>query len=492
MPTPPDVTRIYRHIDSRKKCYVDELREIVKIPSISSDPTAANHLKKLIKWTTSRLKNLGFNLVLKTPDYKTYKGNKPNVIVGILGKDPKKKTLLYYCHLDVLKVQRAEWKTEPFQLTEKDGKLYGRGTAKMKGPFLCFIHAIECYLELGIELPINIKIICESMYECRSKGLQSILDEVRTTFLPSVDCVLMTESKWLGKDYPCIIYGTRGVCYFNLTIDGPGKDLHSGDFGGVVREPMQDLLFILNNLIDSQGHFNIPHFLDDIVPVTPDEEAFYHKIKMDAKDYRNNVGVIKLGHNEELKLVLMHVWRYPWFNLHFINSSCEGANLLNIPKQVFVRFSVRTVPNQKHEKINKLILNYIKDLAKQSQTPNKVSINAEHFMDPWYEDRLHWNYEAANIATKQVYKEEASFIREGNGFPTLLKLRDSMPSRNILMLPIVNSESKAHSEEENISLQCYIEGTKLLANYFYQLRETARKYDETALIRQHRICRDKL
>lgn len=87
------------------------------------------------------------------------------------------------------------------------------------------------------------------MYECKSKGLSNILEDLKTTFLPNIDCVLLTESHWLGKDYPCIVYGMRGVCYFNLTAEGPRMNLSSGDFGGVIREPMQDLLSILNRYV---------------------------------------------------------------------------------------------------------------------------------------------------------------------------------------------------------------------------------------------------
>ncbi|XP_001603718.1 cytosolic non-specific dipeptidase-like [Nasonia vitripennis] len=493
MPIPPDVVKCYKHIDTCSKKYVNELKQIVKIPNVSSDPDAKNHLSTLIKWMSSRMKQLGFNILLKQPYHETYKGHIPLVVVGSLGNDTKKKTLLYYCHLDVLKVQKGQWITDPFELTEKDGKLYGRGTAKMKGPLLCFIHAIECHRELGIELPVNIKIICESMYECKSKGLRSILEDLKATFLPNIDCVLLTESHWLGKDYPCIVYGMRGVCYFNLTVEGPRMDLSSGDFGGVIREPMQDLLLILNNLIDPFGRINIPHFYDDVVKVTPDEEEFYKKIKIDIEEYRNNVSVNRLGHDEKLKTVLMHVWRYPWFNMHYINTSCEGSNLLDIPKKVVARFSIRTVPNQKHEKVSTQMINYVKELIKRSKTPNRIDINAEHSLDPWYENHLHWNYEAANKATKQVYKEEASFIREGNGFPTLLKIRDALPKRNILILPIVDCEAKAHSEEENISLRCYIEGTKLLVSYFHELASTARQHSSSkgSSLGRRDVCRDR-
>ncbi|XP_058802620.1 cytosolic non-specific dipeptidase-like [Phymastichus coffea] len=492
MPIPPDLVKCYKYLDLNSQNHIEELRKLVNVPNVSADPYAKDHLSALVRWISKRLKNLGFNLVTKIPDYKNYKGNKPPVVVGILGKDPEKTTLLYYCHLDVLKVQKAQWKTDPFELTEIDGKLYGRGTAKMKGPLLCFIHAIEAYREVGVELPINIRIICESMFECKNKGLNSVLEDLKPTFLTQVDCIMMMESRWLGKDYPCIVYGMRGVCYFNCTIEGPKNDLHSGDFGGIIREPMQDLIFILNSLADAFGHVNVPHFYDDVVEVTPDEESLKKKIKLDVEDYRKDVGVDTLGHNNNLKLVLMHTWRYPWFNLHYINNSCENSNILDIPKKVFARFSVRTVPNQRHEKVSNSLVAYVKELEQQLKTPNKIEINADMSLDPWCENHLHWNYEAASVAIKQVYKEEASFIREGNGFPTLLKLRDAMPKLNILMLPIVNNEAKAHTEEENISIRCYIEGAKVLASYFYELPTARLRSTLRKKIGKLNVCRDKL
>ncbi|KAJ8686953.1 hypothetical protein QAD02_022747 [Eretmocerus hayati] len=496
MPIPSEVVSCFKYVDLNVKSYIQELEQIVKIPNVSSDLEASSHLEDLVKWLIARLKQLGFTVQIREPDFShpKYKGkNKPPIVLAFLGNDSKKKTLVYYSHLDVLKVQRPQWKTDPFELTKIDGKLYGRGTAKMKGPLLCFIHAVESYLEMGIELPINIKILCESMFECRSAGLRGILDNLKSSFLADADCVLMTESHWLGSQHPCVVYGTRGVCYFNLTIEGAIRDLSSGDFGGVIREPMFDLLHIFSSLVDPFGIVRIPEFYDDIVDVTPDEEDFYKKIQIEIEEYRKIVGVEKLGHGGDLKKILMRVWRYPWVNLHYVNTSCQDGNLLNIPRKVLARFSIRSVPNQKHERVSKMVMDYVNELAKQSKTPNKVIINTEHPLDPWYENHLHWNYNAACTATKQVYKEDASFIREGNGFPTLLKLRDAMPNRNILILPIVNSEAKAHSEEENISLRNYIEGTKLLIAYFYELpRAAVQHVADKKASRRPKICRNKL
>ncbi|XP_011503237.1 PREDICTED: cytosolic non-specific dipeptidase-like [Ceratosolen solmsi marchali] len=492
MPIPPDVVKCFKYIDLQSKNFIEELRQIIKIPNVSSNPVAKGDLITMIYWMSNRLKQLGFQTQLKEPDYEKYKGNKPFIIIASLGNCPKKKTLLYYCHLDVLKVYDSNWKNNPFEMIQMDGKLYGRGTAKMKGPLLCFIHAIESYVKVGIEVPVNIKIICESMNECRSKGLVSILNELKATFLSKVDCVLLTDSHWLGKEYPCIIYGTRGVCYFNVIIEGPNRNLDSGNFGGIIYEPMQDLLNIINGLIDSSGHINIPHFYDDVVRVTPEEEKIYEKIKVSVHEYKQNVGVNHFGHNEDMKTMLMHVWRHPWLNLHYIKSSCDDCSTLDIPSKIFCRFSIRIVPNQRYEIVSKLVIDYIHELIKKLKTPNKIVLDIEKSSDPWYEDNQHWNYQAAIAATKQVYKEEVSLIREGNGFPILLNIRNALPKRNILMLPIVSCEAKTHTEEENISLRCYIEGTKLLASYLYELNVVSTQLSLSMKNPPKNICRNKL
>lgn len=98
-------------------------------------------------------------------------------------------------------------------------------------------------LDVKVEASKNFE---ESMFECRSRGLAEVMEEMRSSFLSDVDCVLITDSNWIGKDYPCIVYGTRGVSYYNLVIKGPDKDLNSGEYGGITREPMQDMLYIVN------------------------------------------------------------------------------------------------------------------------------------------------------------------------------------------------------------------------------------------------------
>lgn len=126
------------------------------------------------------------------------------------------------------------WDTEPFVLTEKDGKLFGRGSSDDKGPVICWIHAIEGYQTLGIPLPVNIKFVFEGMEESGSEGLDELLMARKDDFLKGVDYVCISDNYWLGKDKPCITYGLRGICYFGIEVQCASKDLHSGVYGGAV------------------------------------------------------------------------------------------------------------------------------------------------------------------------------------------------------------------------------------------------------------------
>lgn len=126
------------------------------------------------------------------------------------------------------------WDSEPFVLTERDGKLFGRGSTDDKGPVLCWLHAIEGFQKLNIDIPVNVKFIFEGMEESGSEGLDQLLFARKDTFLADVDYVCISDNYWLGKDKPCITYGLRGVCYFFIEVQCADKDLHSGVFGGTV------------------------------------------------------------------------------------------------------------------------------------------------------------------------------------------------------------------------------------------------------------------
>ncbi|XP_043275021.1 cytosolic non-specific dipeptidase-like isoform X2 [Venturia canescens] len=451
---PPHIVKCFKYIDAQKKKYVQELREIVAIPGISNDPQSYKELSSMIEWMEERLKGLGFHVDLKdvgnyTPEDSDSSVRTPFVLLGTLGRSGNAKTLLYYCHLDVADVAReSSTTTDPFELIERDKILYGPGAAKMKGPLLCFLHALEAYKVQGLEIPVNIKIFC------------------------GIDCMLINDGEWISKKDPCLIHGSRGYCYFDVTIDGPRENFHSEEYGGILWEPIQDILFIINTLVDDKGRFKIPEFYDDVVQITPDEEDIYHNLRVNIDDYRKIAGLKKLALDGKAKRTLMNVWRNPSFVLHYIdnNLQAEVPVQLTIPKTVTARFSIRLVPYQNPERVCKLLYQYIEEKLVERCTPNNVTLKGNSQMSPWLEDHLHWNYEAARIATNDVYKQDPNLIRESRAYPTLLKFRKGLKGKkNILVLPLVDNESKIGMEGENISLSCYINSTKLLTSYLHHL-----------------------
>lgn len=150
------------------------------------------------------------------------------------------------------------WDTEPFELVEKDGKLFGRGSSDDKGPVLCWFHAIRAAQKNGIDLPVNIKFCLEGMEESGSVGLPELLEREKDRFLAGVDFVCISDSYWLGTKKPCLTYGLRGICSFFVEVTGIKQDLHSGVFGGVIHEPLQDLMWVMSQLTTVDNRIKIP------------------------------------------------------------------------------------------------------------------------------------------------------------------------------------------------------------------------------------------
>lgn len=156
------------------------------------------------------------------------------------------------------------WNTEPFELTEIDGKLYGRGASDDKGPVLCWIHAIEAFQKLNIELPVNVKFVLEGMEESGSQNLDDLLMKRKDDFLANTDYVCISDNYWLGKKRPCLTYGLRGLAYYTVEVECARKDLHSGVFGGTVHEAMPDLCWLLSTLVDKDTKILVPGVERDV------------------------------------------------------------------------------------------------------------------------------------------------------------------------------------------------------------------------------------
>ncbi|XP_065351852.1 cytosolic non-specific dipeptidase [Cloeon dipterum] len=474
MATPEPMQRLFQHIDANKAKYIQTLSDAVAIKSVSAWADTRGEIFKMMEWAKTKLEALGATATLRDvgeqvmPDGTKLK--LPPVLLGELGNDPAKKKLCVYGHLDVQPALKEDgWDTDPFVLTEKDGKLYGRGSTDDKAPVLGWLHAIEGYQALGIDLPVNLKFVFEGMEESGSEGLDDLLYAEKNKFLNDIDFVCISDNYWLGKNKPCITYGLRGICYFHLEICCAAKDLHSGVFGGTVNEGMADLIYLMNTLLDKDGNILVPGIMDDVAPVTPAELEIYKEIDFDVSEYRSDVGTNKLLRNEDKIKLLMHRWRFPSLSLHGIQGAfSEPGSKTVIPAKIIGKFSVRIVPDQTPEKLEKLVVSYLNAKWAERGSSNTMKVEMGHGGRPWTADPNHPNYIAGRNATKLVYGVEPDLTREGGSIPVTLTLQEAT-GKNVILLPMGAADDGAHSQNEKIDIRNYIEGTKLLGAYMYEL-----------------------
>ena len=241
------------------------LRELVNIKSISSDPSKKLESKKCAEFLAKKIQQLGGTTQIVENEEQWNP-----IVLGKIGNDPKKETLTLYSHYDVQPADISDgWATEPFNLIEKDGNLYGRGATDDKGPIAATLFAIEEISNLG-ELPVNLRLIYEGEEESGSRGFEPIILQ-NSEWFAGTNCIVVLDNYWLSTDQPCLTYGLRGMVYLEIQVSGFHRDLHSGSEGGYVFEPLNDLIQIMSYLAKTNGEVQIPGFYDKVQPETDDE-----------------------------------------------------------------------------------------------------------------------------------------------------------------------------------------------------------------------------
>ncbi|VEU21898.1 DEKNAAC102877 [Brettanomyces naardenensis] len=467
---------IFAEVDNLKGNFIDRLRHAVEIPSVSGDETLRPSVVKMGEFLKSELERLGADEVqLKQlgtqPEPVAVKDLPlPPVVVSRFGKDPSKKTVLVYGHYDVQPAAKDDgWDTEPFELIEKDDKLLGRGSTDDKGPVIGWLNVLEAHKKAGIELPVNFITCFEGMEESGSIGLDKLIHDEADKFFKGVDVVCICDNYWLGTRKPVLTYGLRGVNYYQISIEGPSADLHSGIFGGIVHEPMTDLVKIMSQLVDGDGKILIPGVAEMVAPVTEKESKLYDDIDYDAGELAKATGAEEISIYSDKKDILMHRWRYPSLSLHGIEGAFSGAGAKTvIPAKVSGKFSIRTVPNITSEELTKFVVDYLKKKFDELHSPNKFSAGLVHDGDYWLSDPFNDAFTAAKEATKLVWGVEPDFIREGGSIPITITFEKELKTKAVL-LPMGRGDDGAHSINEKLNLANYIGGIKTMSAYLHYL-----------------------
>ncbi|XP_018618358.1 cytosolic non-specific dipeptidase-like [Scleropages formosus] len=463
-----------KYIDSHEEEYVEILRDWVAVESVSTDVQKRPDVERMMEMTAEKLKNMQGKVELvdvgqqELPDGTTIP--LPKVVTAQFGSDSSKRTVCIYGHVDVQPASKEDgWATEPYNLTDLNGNLYGRGASDNKAPVLAWIHTVEAYQKLGIELPVNVKFIIEGMEETGSDGLEAMVKVQKDSFFADVDYIVISDCGWLSRR-PALTYGTRGNCYFHAAVEGPKEDLHSGVHGGTVIEPMTDLIGILNTMISPSGQILIPGICEAVSPMTEKERATYESIEFDMEDYRQNIGVERLMHSNKVEL-LAHRWRQPTVSIHGIEGAfSDPGSKTVIPARVIAKFSIRQVPDMDPKEVEKQVKEHLEAAFAKRGTPNKLKVTMVLGAKPWLADPQHLLYEAGKAAVKTVFNVEPDLVREGGTIP-IARTFQEVVDKPIIMLPIGGFDDGLHSQNEKMSRYNYIEGTKLFAAYLHEVSQ---------------------
>ncbi|KAF9030326.1 Zn-dependent exopeptidase [Hymenopellis radicata] len=453
----------------------------VWLKPVSGDAKHRDDVFKMAHWLEAQLKSYGVETQLSDLGKHVMDGQElplPPAILGKIGNDPAKKTVLIYGHFDVQPANFSDgWSTEPFKLTvSPNGQLFGRGSTDDKGPILGWLNVLQWHSENKKELPVNIKFCFEGMEESGSEGLDELVEKEakKGGWFEDVDCVCISDNYWLNTRTPVLTYGLRGISYFKINVTGPGWDLHSGVFGRTIHEPMTDLVLLMSKLVDVKGNILVPGVDEMVASALDDERAVYERLDYAIEDIEAAAGG-KIALSSNKIDVLMGRMRSPSLSLHGIEGAFYGAGAKTvIPAKVAGKFSIRLVPPQTPDNVRPLVTAYLESEFAKLGSKNTMTIEEVHGGKPWLADMNHWNFEAAKEATRQVYKVEPDMTREGGSIPVTLTFAEAIGA-NVVLLPMGRGDDGAHSTNEKLDRSNFIEGSKLLGTYLYELGAIAGK-----------------
>lgn len=446
---------IKQYIEENKERFLEELFELIRIPSISSESAHREDMRR----ASEKWKELLLKAGVDKAEVMETKGHP--VVFAEKRVDENAPTVLVYGHTDVMPVDPLElWNTDPFEPVIKDGKIWARGADDDKGQAFMHLKAFE-YLVNTNQLRCNVKFLIEGEEEIGSAHLPEFCENHKD--LLKGDVILVSDTTMLQPDVPSITTGLRGLAYWQVDITGPNRDLHSGMFGGAVANPINVLSKMIGSLIDDKGHITIPGFYDDVLEVSDEERELMNRAPFDEAAYKKAIGVEALQ-GEEGYSTHERTGIRPSFDVCGIwgGYTGEGAKTV-LPSTAHAKLSARLVPNQDHKKIAEQFKEYFKGIAPDSV---KVEVSVLHGGQAYVCPIDMPAYRAAEKAYLQTYGKRPVPVRSGGSIPIISAFEQILGMKSVLMGFGLSSDA-IHSPNENYPLEQFFKGIETIP-YFYK------------------------
>lgn len=450
-----------RYISENKDRFLEELIDLLKIPSISADPAYKEDVRKTAEFIKKSLQEAGCDEVklMETPGYPIVYGEK---IV-----DSTLPTVLVYGHYDVQPPDPLDlWDTPPFEPVIKktedhpEGAIFARGACDDKGQLYMHVKAFEAMNKEG-NLPCNLKFMIEGEEEVGSAHLGDFCREHAD--LLSCDTVILSDTSIISNDQPSITTGLRGLSYIEVEVTGPDRDLHSGVYGGAVGNPINILCKMIASLHDEKNHITIPGLYDNVETVSDAEREMMNKAPFDLDDYKEDLD-IKSVYGEEGYTVIEQTSIRPTLDVNGIWGGYigEGAKTV-LPSKAYAKISMRLVPHQTSDEITEKFTKHFESIAPDAV---KVKVTPHHGGEGAVTPTDTLEYQAAAMAMEKTFGKKPIPVRSGGSIPIVALFEEVFDVKAVLMGFGLDSDA-IHSPNEHYGLFNYYKGIETIP-YFYQ------------------------
>lgn len=449
---------VVSYINSHQKEFISDLKECLRIPSISVSKSHAQDVARCADFLAQKLLDLGLTRS------KVYPTKRHPIVYGEWLGAPGKPTVLVYGHYDVQPVDPLnEWINPPFDPDIRGGDLYARGAIDDKGQVYIHLGAIGSFFKVYRKLPVNLKIFLEGEEEIGSPNLEDFLKKYLN--LLKADVVIISDTPMLDRGVPSICYGLRGLCYMEIEVSGPKQDLHSGVLGGIVDNPVHVLAQILSKLKDKNGKVLVPGFYKDVNSIPSQERKMLAQLPISEKRIQGITGCPKLTGEKGYRM-LERMWARPTLDVNGIFGGFSGDGTKTIiPAKAFAKVSMRLVPDQDPDRIARNFERYVEKIAPPTV---RVRVIKHHGSRAFLERIDHPVFECTKKALEKAFGKKAYFIREGGTIPFVKTISKAL-KKPCLLLGFGLPDENAHAPNERLNLENFHKGILSVANLYHEI-----------------------
>ncbi len=456
------------YIEKNKERFLDELIELLKIPSISADSAYKKDVLKTAEAVKKQLEKAGCDSVeiCETPGYPIVYGEK---II-----DKKLPTILVYGHYDVQPPDPLDlWESPPFEPVIKktklhpEGAIFARGSCDDKGQMYMHVKALE-YMTKTDQLPCNVKFMIEGEEEVGSSSLEWFVTKNKKKL--ANDVILISDTGMIAKDVPSITTGLRGLSYVEVEVTGPNRDLHSGLYGGAVANPINVLTKMIASLHDKNNHITIPGFYDDVEKLSKKEREKMAEAPFSLENYKKALDIDAVYGEKGYSTNERNSIR-PTLDVNGIWGGYigEGAKTV-IASKAFAKISMRLVPNQDWKKITELFKKHFESIAPEGV---RVKVKPHHGGQAYVTPIDSLGYKAAEKAYEETFGKTPIPQRSGGSIPIVALFEKELKSKTILMGFGLDSDA-IHSPNEHFGIWNYLKGIETIPQFYHYFTELSK------------------